>query len=89
MRNWLMKVAFTLIWSVTGRLGRDLARWVDDAEEQGLEGREAFDFVWRTAKFHYSDIGDWLLNLLIETTVGHKFEAADKLWKKLRWPKGI
>ena len=89
MRNWLMKVAFNIIWFVAGRLGRDVARWVDDAEEQGLSGREAFDFVWKTAKVHYSDIDTWQLNQLIETVLGRKFEISGKLWKKLRWPRGI
>jgi hypothetical protein len=84
-----MKVAFSLIWAVTGKLGKDLARWIDDAEAQGLKGREAFDFVWNTAKAHYHDIGDWLLNLLIETVLGQKFAKTGKLLKKLRWPKGF
>ena len=89
MRNWLMKIAFSLIWAVTGKLGKDLARWIDEAERKGLKDRQAFDFVWRAAKAHYSDIGDWLLNLLIETVLGKKFAEGGKLLKKLRWPKGL
>ena len=89
MRNWLMKIAFSLIWAVTGKLGKDLARWIDEAERKGLKDRQAFDFVWRAAKAHYSDIGDWLLNLLIETVLGKKFADGGKLLKKLRWPKGL
>lgn len=89
MRNWLMKVALQLIWSVTGKLGQDLARWIEDAKAQGLDGREAFDFVWRTAKVYYRDIDDWLLNLLIEAILGHQFAGTDKLLRKLRWPKGV
>jgi hypothetical protein len=88
MKNWLVCTALRLLWLAAGRLGRDISRFIEDAEGRGLSGREAFDYVWRQAKGRYSDVGDWLLNLLIEGLVGARAAGLGELVGKLRWPRG-
>ena len=87
MKNWLVKTALKLLWLAGGRLGQDIARLIAEAERLGLEGREAFNYVWRQAKARYSDIGDWLLNLLIEALLGQRAAQLGGLAAKLRWPR--
>ncbi len=89
MRNFFLKIALGIIWSVAGKLGKDLVAWISDADKHGLEGQAAFQFVWRKAKTQYNDIGDWLLNLLIESLVGKQSLLEGKLAKKLKWPKKL
>lgn len=89
MKNVLITWALNLLWLAVGKLGKDLLRWIDDAQLEGLEGRNAFDYVWSKAKVSYHDIGDWLLNLIIEATLGKKAIMEKKLKKKLKWPKKL
>jgi hypothetical protein len=87
MKNWLVRTALSLLWLAAGRLGRDITRFIAEAGARGLGGREAFDYVWRQAKGRYSDVGDWLLNLLIEGLVGARAAGLGELAGKLRWPR--
>lgn len=87
MRDWLLKNALKLLWLALGQFGKELMRFVEEAEKQKLKGREAFDYVWRRAKVRYQDCGDWLLNLAIEALVGKQADKLGKLKLKLRWPK--
>ncbi len=70
MRDKLLAWGLRLIWLAAGRLGRELAQWITEAQGRGLTGRDAFEYVWRKAKLRYTDVGDWLLNLCIEAGVG-------------------
>jgi hypothetical protein len=84
MKDKLFTWGLRLIWTAAGELGRELAAWIAEASTRGLTGREAFEFVWRKAKARYTTIGDWLLNLLIETAVGQaKLKAGSAA---LKWP---
>jgi hypothetical protein len=86
MRNFLTRLGLVCIWRAAGKLGRDLVAWIELAEKQGFSGRQAFDFVWRKAKSRYHDVGDWLLNLLIETQLARRFKALGQLGQRLKWP---
>ena len=86
MKNWLLSIGLTFIWLAAGRLGKDILQWMDDAEKHGLSGKAAFEYVWRKTRTNYSDIGDWLLNLLIEVSFGKKSSLAGELQRKLKWP---
>lgn len=86
MKNWMMRIGLSLIWLAAGTLGKDILNWMEDAEKHGLSGKAAFEYVWRKTKTRYSDIGDWLLNLLIEVVVGKKIDLEGRLYQKLRWP---
>jgi hypothetical protein len=87
MKNWLVGTALRLLWLAAGRLGRDISKLIEEAEARGLGGRSAFDYVWRQAKGRYSDVGDWLLNLLIEALLGQHAAGLGELAGKLRWPR--
>jgi hypothetical protein len=84
MKNKLLTWGLKLIWTAAGDLSNELAAWITEAAGRGFAGREAFEYVWRKAKARYSTIGDWLLNLLIETAVGQaKLQAGGAA---LKWP---
>ncbi len=89
MRNWMLNIGLKMLWTAAGGLGKDLMAWVEEAGGHGLNGRNAFDYVWRKAKTRFPEVGGWLLNLLIETAVGRRHSLERKLRKKLRWPKKL
>ncbi len=86
MKAWIIGLLLNFLMAFAGRVGRDALKFIDDADTHGLEGRGAFDFVWRKLKTEHSDIGDWVLNWVIENAIGVKAFRLGKLAKKLKWP---
>jgi hypothetical protein len=84
MKNWLITTGLKLAWLALGKLGHDLLEWIKQANDRKLTDRDAFEYVWRKAKTKYADIGDWLLNLVIEVAVGKSKLSSGKF--KLKWP---
>lgn len=89
IKKWLIGKLLEILWRLFGKLGKYIELWVNDASTAGLTGREAWTYVVERAKKEFPDLGEWLLNLLIEVTVGKKEAQARKLLKKLKFPKDI
>ena len=88
MKKLLMKTGLSILWLAAGQLGRDLLSWIELAENHGLSGRQAFDYVWRKARIRYRDIGGWLLNMLIEVLLAKHMAQQGQLDASLEWPAG-
>ena len=89
IKKWLIGKLLEVLWRLFGKLGGYIETWVTEASNQGLNGREAWEYVVERAKATFPDLGEWLLNLLIEVTIGKKEAQARKLLKKLKFPKSI
>lgn len=89
IKRWLIGKLLEILWRLFGKLGTYVETWVTQADAKGLSGREAWEYVVDQAKATFPDLGEWLLNLLIEVTIGKREAQARKLLKKLKPPRSI
>lgn len=86
----VISIFIRLLFALVGKAGPIVIDAIDAAKEAQYEdGNQARAFVVDRVKKQLPDIGEWLLNWLIENALGLEAIKLGKLKKKLKWPKKL